>query len=567
MRVRLSRSSGLVGTRDRIITDREAAAFRHIVRYALVFGIALTVLSTQTRAQLDVDPPPAPSPESPGAVIEDSLDRHTPRGAVYGFLAAARADNFELAGEYLDTRRRGTDPARLAQQLFVVMDARLQTRLEMISENPAGSRANPLKPNQEVVGTVKGRTRQVEVVVERTARAGVPVWLFTGATLAQVPDLYDEVVSSRSLLPEWFTRTRVAGAPVVEWIGVVLLIPGLYLGLSLVNQLLALVATLNRRRRTKQADARVRSVVPVAIRVVLVAAIGRWLLWSFSFSLLVRQVWALAASFVAIAAMVWLALLISRGIERYVHRRLAGAGTAAAFGLVRLIRRGCDAIVVFCGIIGVLLRFGIDPTPALAGLGVGGIAVALAAQKTLENVIAGASLVFDQAVNVGDFLKMNEVVGTVDRIGLRSTRIRTLDRTIISVPNSVIAGASVETFSARDMFWFHPVIGLSYETTTEQLRVVLDGLRQLLTQHQFVNPNKVRVRFVRLAASSLDLEVSAYLSVTGWEQFLEVQEDLLLRATELVERAGTQIALPSQTTYIRSQIADGEKGVGSALYK
>ena len=179
--------------------------------------------------------------------------------------------------------------------------------------------------------------------------------------------------------------------------------------------------------------------------------------------------------------------------------------------------------------------------------------MALAAQKTLENVIAGASLVFDKAVNVGDFLKMNEVVGTVDHIGLRSTRIRTLDRTIISVPNSVIAGASVETFSARDMFWFHPVIGLSYETTPDQLRIVLDGMRKLLREHKFVNPDQVRVRFFRLGTSSIDLDVSAYLAVTGWEQFLEVQEQLLLAATELVERAGTRIALPSQTTYIRSE--------------
>jgi MscS family membrane protein len=525
-----------------------------------VLGIVLTILSTPARAQLDGDPTPPPATESAEAVVADSLDRHTPRGTVFGFLAAARDDNFELAGEYLDTRRRGTNAARLAQQLFVVMDARLQTRLTMISENPGGSRANPLKPNQEVVGTLRSREGQVEVVVERMTRAGVPVWLFAGATLAQVPDLYDEVVSSRSLLPPWFTRTRVVGAPVIEWIGVLLLIPGLYLSISLVNRLLTPLATLIRRRRTKRPDAGVKSVLPAPIRIVLVAAIGRWLLWSFSFSLLVRQFWALAASLVAIAAIVWLALLLSRGIERYIRRHVPSAGTAAAIGLVRLIRRGCDVIVVFMGIVAVLIRFGVDPTPALAGLGVGGIAVALAAQKTLENVIAGASLIFDQAVNVGDFLKMNDVVGTVDRIGLRSTRIRTLDRTIISVPNSVIAGASVETFSARDMFWFHPVIGLSYETTPAQLRIVLDGLRQLLRQHQFVDSNAVRVRFFRLGTSSLDLDISAYLSVTGWEQFLEVQEDLLLRATELVERAGTRIALPSQTTYIRSE---GEVGVRS----
>ena len=107
----------------------------------------------------------------------------------------------------------------------------------------------------------------------------------------------------------------------------------------------------------------------------------------------------------------------------------------AAASLVRLLRRGADAVVIFLGLLATLRLFAVDATPALAGLGVGGIAVALAAQKTLENVIAGASLIFDQAVRVGDTLKMGEFTGTVDHIGLRSTRLRTMDRTIVSIPN------------------------------------------------------------------------------------------------------------------------------------
>jgi MscS family membrane protein len=518
-------------------------------QYALVLALALTVLGVRAAAQLDLDPAPTVAAPAEQEVAEDSLDRHTPRGTVFGFLAAARDDNFELAAEYLDTRARGPNAARLAQQLYVVMDARLQSRLTMISERPDGSRANPLKANQEVVGTIESRQKLVEVVVERTRRGTPPVWLFSRATLTAVPDLYDEVIASRSMLPPWFTRTRVVGAPIVEWLAVLLLIPGLYLAISLLNRVLTRLIAFGRRRQPYIGKPRLA--IPMPVRLFLVALIGRWLLWSLSFSLYVRQFWSLLASLVVIAAIVWLLMIISRSIETVPR-----ADTTAGIGLLRLIRRGADVIIVFAGIVAVLLRFGIDPTPAIAGLGVGGIAIALAAQKTLENVIAGASLIFDKAVNVGDFLKMNEVTGTVDRIGLRSTRIRTLDRTIVSVPNSVIAGASVETFSARDMFWFHPMIGLSYETTPEQLRLVLEGLRRLLREHKFVDPSAVRVRFFRLGTSSLDLDVSAYLSVSGWDQFLEVQEDLLLSTTELVERVGTRIALPSQTTYVRTQASD-----------
>src|SRR6185436_9294793 len=131
----------------------------------------------------------------------------------------------------------------------------------------------------------------------------------------------------------------------------------------------------------------------------------------------------------------------------------------------------------------VLAYFGVDPTAALAGLGIGGIAVALSAQKTLENVIGGVSIVFDKAVRVGDVVKVGDTSGTVDYIGLRSTRIRTNDRTILSVPNGQIATVNIETLSTRDKFWFHHFVGLRYETTASQMRAVLKGVCDLLGAH------------------------------------------------------------------------------------
>jgi MscS family membrane protein len=212
--------------------------------------------------------------------------------------------------------------------------------------------------------------------------------------------------------------------------------------------------------------------------------------------------------------------------------------------------------VIFVALLATLRHFGVDPTPIVAGLGVGGIAVALAAQKTLENVIAGASLIFDQAVRVGDFLKMGEIQGTVDAIGLRSTRIRTLDRTIVSVPNGQIANMSLETLSARDKFWFHPMVGLSYESTGDQVRAVIDGTRALLARHQAVETDSIRVRFLRLSPFSLDVDIFAYVIARDWNHFLEIQEQLLLAITDLVRDAGTSIAFPSQTMYVRNAAAD-----------
>jgi MscS family membrane protein len=189
----------------------------------------------------------------------------------------------------------------------------------------------------------------------------------------------------------------------------------------------------------------------------------------------------------------------------------------------------------------------VNPTAALAALGVGGIAVAFAAQKTLENVIGGVSLIFDQAVRVGDSLKVGESQGTVEDIGLRSTRIRTPDRTVVIVPNGQIANMTLENFSSRDKFWFHPIPALSYRTTSTQMSTALEGIRSLLEESPHLETTSVRVRFLRFGLSSLDVEIFAYVLARDWNQFLKIQEFLLLRIMDCIESSGVQFAFPLQT--------------------
>ena len=185
---------------------------------------------------------------------------------------------------------------------------------------------------------------------------------------------------------------------------------------------------------------------------------------------------------IVLVAVLWLIVAHARWVERHLVARRPGLSGSAA--ILRLFRRGTNGLFVLAGLLFTLHYFGINPTTALAGLGVGGIAVALAAQKTLENLIAGISLITDQAVRVGDTFKLVDDVGTVEEVGLRSTRIRTLDRTLVSVPNGQIANMSLETLSARDKFWFHPVIGLRYETTPVQLKSSITYLWHPQTAHR-----------------------------------------------------------------------------------
>src|SRR4030095_5586834 len=172
--------------------------------------------------------------------------------------------------------------------------------------------------------------------------------------------------------------------------------------------------------------------------------------------------------------------------------------------------------------------------------------------------IGGFSLVFDKAVRVGDFLRLGGTLGTVDRVGLRSTRIRTLDRTMLSVPNGQVATANIETISDRDKFWFRHIVGLRYATTPAQMRLIVAGVYDLLAGQTGVELESVRARFFRLGPSSLDIEVVAYIFAIDWPRFLDIPQALLIRIMELIEQAGTAIAFPSHTVHLADdRRADG----------
>jgi len=452
----------------------------------------------------------------------------------------------------MDTRLRDKSATILAHQLFFVLDRRLPARLNQLSDKSEGSVPNPLKPDQDVVGTIASVNGNVDILLDRVdIGKGELRWLFSGTTLESIPRLYDEidVVSVDSVLPEAMVNTRLAGIPLFEWLAVLVGMPVLYMATVLLNRLASPLAGRLRRRLRKRPDLPNPDVVPRPLRLLFVAFAILWTISKVSLPLLARQFWSSTATIIIIAAFVWLFILLNGWVEGLLLQRLARRHDTGAGSILRLGRRVIDLLVVFVGMLVGLEHFGVNPTAALAGLGVGGIAVALAAQKTLENVIGGTSIIFDHPVRVGDSLKFAEMQGIVEDIGLRSTRIRTPDRTVVSIPNGQIANASLENISIRDKFWFHPNLSLRWETTASQMRSVLEGVNNLLTQQPHIEHDSIRVRFLRFGTSSLDVEVFAYFFARDWCHFLQIQQELLLQMMEIVQATGTQMALQSHVLY------------------
>jgi MscS family membrane protein len=255
-------------------------------------------------------------------------------------------------------------------------------------------------------------------------------------------------------------------------------------------------------------------------------------------------------SLLRIIAYTWAALRLLDVFTGRLMERLLARQQVSSLGLVPPGRRIAQIVIVAIGMIVALGAVGFNVTAVVAGLGVGGIAVALAAQKSIEQLFGGATLYADQPVKVGDFCRFGDKTGTIEEIGLRSTRVRTLDRTMLTIPNAEFSNLQLENFSKRDKFRFFPRISLRYETTPDQMRFVLIEIRELLYRHPKIDLDPCRVRFTTFSACSLDIDIFAYVLTRDMNEFLAVAEDLNLRIMDVVARSGAGFAFPSQTVYL-----------------
>ena len=483
---------------------------------------------------------------------EDLLGRSTPYGAVRGFVGSAERGDYVQAAQYLHTRKKGEQAQKLAQQLQAVLDWHLKVDLAKLSRKPEGELADGLENTQERVGTIDTSSGKLDILLDRVARDGPgAIWLFASETLALIPAAAEETstLGFEKHIPHLLVQTKLFAIPLYRWIALVLaLVVAVAIGSMATRALLPLLRRAL-RRLTGEEDERGLASIKTPIRVLLISVVI--LLFSnLSVTLYMRQFWRNVGGTIALFGIAWLLIKII-GILSALHaRHLVTRQMQGKIAMWALFSRLLKAAVVIAAGLMLLHGVGANLTAILTGLGVGGIAVALGAQKTLENLFGGMMIISDEPMRVGDFCRLGDQMGTVEDIGLRSTRIRTTSRTVVAIPNGQLALMNIENFSVRDKFWFRHMIGLRYETTEEQLKYVLAEIRKILREHSRVEPEDARIRFIGFGSSSLDLEIFAYIKASGMPEFLAVQEHLLLRVMEILAKSGTGIAFPSQTTYV-----------------
>lgn len=301
--------------------------------------------------------------------------------------------------------------------------------------------------------------------------------------------------------------------------------------------------------RPPPTDAWIALLPPLGVTV-LASALGRFIDHGVNVTAEVRVVSVTAVSVVVIAMAAWGAYLLNCAVAESLIATPRMRDDATASNLLRIGARVLGIMFMSAVVVAGLRYLGADVIPLIAGLGVGGLAVALAAQRTFANLIGGMILFANRPIHVGNFFRYGDQVGTVESIGLLSTRIRSLERTIVTVPNAELSEMKLENYSVRDERLLKLTLQLRYETTPEQMRYVLVRVREMLIAHPKVSPNPARVRFSAFGPYSKDFEVFAYLRCSDENVFCELKEDVLLRIDEIVAESGTGFAFPSQTVYL-----------------
>ncbi len=515
----------------------------------LVFALSIGVLAVAGGARANQQGSPSQSAGKPAASSasgvpsappEEKPAPDSPRAAMSEFTRFTRAGDYTSAARYLDLSAVDqSDGSTLAKRLRDVLDRHLFVDVEKLSPNPHG---NADTPDRDELGDVPGTTGKPEpvVIVRRVDRTGAR-WVFSAATVARIDAWYDHLENRWLLdhLPKWSLRF---GPHELRWWQWLALAPLLCLGLlvGFVNTRLSrLVIQRWLPAHSALAFRKLRGPVTLAWTVITCYALLPWLgLYEpaeafvhrgLSASLLAALFWAL-----------WQAVELSQNAVSNAHW---AKNSLTASSLLMLGARLGKFVVLAFAFVAVLAELNYPVTSLITGLGIGGIGLALAAQKTVENLFGAFSLAIDQPFREGDTILVDTITGTVESIGLRSTRIRTVDRTLITIPNGKLAEMRVETITARDRMRFYCLLGVAH-SPAKQISQILQGVEGLLRANTMVANDSISVRLVGLTDSAMNLEIIALLETSENAKFMDVRQGLLLGIVEQVDNAGSSLAHP-----------------------
>jgi MscS family membrane protein len=486
-------------------------------------------------------------------VYQDNLGRDTPRSSFMGFLSAAEEFDYELATQYMDLRNlphavRKYDSEELARQLDFIIKRGMKIEVEHLSHKVTGQVVDGLPDYRDELGNLVADEGEQILLMQRVPGSDDNlIWKVSNASVALVPELYDFFS-----YPEWVEEIRVhipddvsfLGIELFKWVIVlgatVILLPLFWLIGFLLSWLIS--------RPGSPLHIPVRRLFTRPLALLGVMLITGSLLRELGLG---AKAQTLAESRTMLTiVVVWVLFSIIDLVRANRRVRYASQGRADAHILGRPVAHAFKLITVIVAVLVWLNNSGVEITALLAGLGIGGVALALALQKPIEDLLGAVSLYSQQPMQTGDLCKYGTVFGNVEEIGLRTTRIRTLDDTLVSVPNCIIAHGAIENYSARDKMLYHPGLPLRYDTTQEQMSTIIDAIDAMARGHDKVIEDSVRIRFTEFSENAMIIKARIYVDESDFSGYLAVVGELNMAIMKIVQEAGAHFAQGARTVML-----------------
>lgn len=484
-----------------------------------------------------------------------------PRRAMHTFLhwqqEGHERPEFVIQTMQLAEDLTNEEKLELAEKLKKVLDSRgLLVEYESIPNNPS------------YVDSLTGLNQYIifsslpEVYLVRENQK----WVFSEATIQEIPEIYSETFSLFvemvvDQLPESM-HTELLGIKLWQYIAIFSwILLGFVLRILFEFIFENYIRKLTSKTRTTWDDDLLTEIEKPISFVFMMSFY--WLTYTnLQLSVTVNYYLSLILEIAVFASIIWLLYNLVNVLSAYLSQLTEKTESKLDDQLVPLLRKTLKVFIVIMGVIFILQNNGVNVTSLLAGLGLGGLAFALAARDTLANFFGSITIFMDKPFQIGDLIETSNAVGVVEEIGFRSTRIRTLYNSVVSIPNSNLAVTEIDNLGLRKFRRLKTTLNLTYSTTPVQMEAFVEGIKAIIKGNEHIRQDSYEVHFDEYGAHSLNVLVYLFFDVTGWSEYLQLKHNFLLEIYRLADEVGVEFAFPTQTLHLDSVYSDEPRKVG-----
>ena len=521
----------------------------NLVVFFVIFSLAFSATVQALQDQVEAVPPPEQDVVEDIA-FKDNLGRDTPRSTFVGFLQLTEKFDYKSAAQFLDRRNlprstREYGGEELARQLDFIIKRGMKIDVELLSRKNSGQVVDGLPDYRDELGRLVSGEEELVLYLQR-----VPgdddnfIWKISNVSVALIPELYDYFS-----YPEWVESVRTRLPDNVGFLGIELFKWVIVLGVALISTpILWLIGyglswLITKPGSPLQPDVRRLFTRPLVLLVVMLLT-GR-MLKELGLGATAQAI--VESKTMMTVVVVWLMFSLIDLARANRRERFITQGRSDAHILGRPLANALKLFIFLSASLVWLHNTGINISTLLAGLGVGGIALALALQKPIEDLLGAVSIYSQQPIITGDLCKYGNTLGRIQEIGLRTTRIRTLNDTLVSIPNCLIAHGAIENYSAREKMLYHPGLPLRYDTSPKQMETIIADIHQMACSHDAVITDSVRIRFTEFSENSMIIKARIYVDTSEFDTYLQVVTELNMAMIKIIQDAGAHFAQGAKT--------------------